>query len=182
MRRGEVKEGKLELFATDGRRFVVWTCSDSTRSTALEDVMGCHAAHVNSSLHAGDKLCGTRVIPLVIDRRRIEEAEALVDRKPLLQLVPFRKGLKAGIVTTGNEVFHGALRTALRRFVESKLRALGVAVAEKRVERRSDRPYRGSQPPCVRAANCGPCVCTGGMSVDPTTGRPRRSATAAQTS
>jgi hypothetical protein len=54
------------------------------------------------------------VIPLVIDKRRLEEAEALVGSEPLLKLTPFRKGLKAGIVTTGSEVFYGASRTSSR--------------------------------------------------------------------
>jgi molybdopterin biosynthesis enzyme len=131
MRRGDVKEGKIELFATEDGVFQV----DVARLDALnamEDVMVA-TRHTNTAVKAGDKLCGTRVIPLVIDKRRLEEAEALVGKKPLLKLTPFRKGLKAGIVTTGSEVFYGRIEDKFTPVVERKLAALGVTVAEKRL-------------------------------------------------
>ena len=100
MRRGDVKEGKIELFATEDGVFQV----DITRLdalNALEDVMVA-TRHTNTAVSAGDKLCGTRVIPLVIDKRRLEEAEALVGSEPLLKLTPFCKGLKAGSQLSGS--------------------------------------------------------------------------------
>jgi len=164
MRRGEVKEGKLELFATEDGVFIV----DVPRLdalNALEDVMMA-TRHTNTAVRAGDKLCGTRVIPLVIDKRRIEEAEAIAGSEPLLRLVPFRKGLKAGIVTTGNEVFHGRIEDRFTPVVEGKLKAFGVTVAQKRVsDDQTEHIVEAIRQ--VRAAGVDIVLCTGGMSVDP---------------
>lgn len=164
MRRGDVKEGKIELFATEDGVFQV----DVTRLdalNALEDVMVA-TRHTNTAVKAGDKLCGTRVIPLVIDKRRLEEAEALVGIEPLLKLTPFRKGLKAGIVTTGSEVFYGRIEDKFTPVVERKLAAFGVTVAEKRLSDDQSANIVAAID-SVRKAGVDIVLCTGGMSVDP---------------
>ena len=164
MRRGDVKEGKIELFATEDGVFQV----DVARLDALnamEDVMVA-TRHTNTAVKAGDKLCGTRVIPLVIDKRRLEEAEALVGSEPLLKLTPFRKGLKAGIVTTGSEVFYGRIEDKFTPVVERKLAALGVTVAEKRLSDDQSANIVAAID-SVRKAGVDIVLCTGGMSVDP---------------
>jgi len=122
--------------------------------------------HTNTTVRTGDKLCGTRVIPLIIDRRRIEEAASLVGTEPLLKLVPFRKGLTAGIVATGNEIFHKRIEDRFTPVVERKLSALGVRTTEKRV---SDDGTENIVDAIrqVRAAGVDIVLCTGGMSVDP---------------
>lgn len=164
MRRGEVKEGKLELFATEDGVFVV-DVPRLNALNALEDVMVA-TRRTNTTVHTGDKLCGTRVIPLVIDKHRIEEAEALVGKEPLLKLVPFRKGLKAAIVATGNEIFHGRIEDRFTPVVERKLNAIGVTVSEKRVsDDRAENIVEAIRQ--VRAAGVDIVLCTGGMSVDP---------------
>ena len=164
MRRGDVKEGKIELFATEDGVFQV-DVARLDALNALEDVMVA-TRHTNTAVKAGDKLCGTRVIPLVIDKRRLEEAEALVGKEPLLKLTPFRKGLKAGIVTTGSEVFYGRIEDKFTPVVERKLAALGVTVAEKRL---SDDQTANivAAIDSVRKAGVDLVLCTGGMSVDP---------------
>jgi len=164
MRRGDVKEGKIELFATEDGVFQV----DVARLDALnamEDVMVA-TRHTNTAVKAGDKLCGTRVIPLVIDKRRLEEAEALVGSEPLLKLTPFRKGLKAGIVTTGSEVFYGRIEDKFTPVVERKLAAFGVTVAEKRLSDDQSANIVAAID-SVRRAGVDIVLCTGGMSVDP---------------
>jgi hypothetical protein len=54
----------------------------------------------------GDKLCGTRVIPLVIEEEKILEASAppAMHRSSRCCLTAH----EGGIVTTGNEVFYAA--------------------------------------------------------------------------
>ena len=159
-----VKEGKLELFAAADGLFMV----DVPRLdalNALEDVMVA-TRHTNTPVKTGDKLCGTRVIPLVIDRSRIEEAERLVGKDPLLRLVPFRKGLRAGIVTTGSEVFYGRITDKFTPVVERKLEAYGVTVAQKRLsDDQTEHIVEAIRQ--VRDAGVDMVLCTGGMSVDP---------------
>jgi molybdopterin biosynthesis enzyme len=164
MRRGEVKEGKIELFATQDGVFTV----DVARLDALNDLPDIMVAtrHTNSPVKAGDKLGGTRIIPLLIDRRRIEEAQTLVGSEPLMRLAPYRKGLKAGIVVTGNEVFHGRIIDKFTPVVEKKLLALGVVPVERRISDDSTENIVKAIAE-VRASGVDIVLCTGGMSVDP---------------
>ena len=164
MRRGEVKEGKIELFATEDGVFTV----DVPRLDALNDLPDIMVAtrHTNSTVRAGDKLGGTRIIPLLIDRRRIEEAQVLIGAEPLMKLTPFRKNLKAGIVVTGNEVFHGRITDKFTPVVEKKLAAFGVPLAERRVSDDSVEHIVAAINE-VRACGVDIVLCTGGMSVDP---------------
>ena len=164
MRRGEVKEGKIELFATEDGLFTV----DADRLDALNDLPDIMVAarHTNSPVRAGDKLGGTRIIPLLIDRRRIDEAARLVGPEPLMRLHPYREGLKAGIVTTGSEVFYGRITDKFTPVVEKKLAAFGIPLAERHV---SDDQTANIVKAIgeVRAAGVDIVLCTGGMSVDP---------------
>ena len=164
MRRGGVKEGKIELFATEDGVFTV----DVERLDALNDLPDIMIAtrHTNSPVNAGDKLGGTRIIPLLIDRKRIEEAQALVGSEPLMRLMPFRKNLKAGIVVTGNEVFHGRITDKFTPVVEKKLAAFGVPLTERRI---SDDSTENIVKAIAEVRACGVDIvlCTGGMSVDP---------------
>ena len=164
MHRGDVKEGKIELFATESGVFTV----DVERLNALNELPDIMVAtrHTNTRVHVGDKLGGTRIIPLLIDRRRIEEAETLVGPEPLMRLTPFRKGLRAGIVVTGNEVFHGRITDKFTPVVEKKLSEYGVSIAQRRVS--DDQSANIVQAISeVRTAGVDIVLCTGGMSVDP---------------
>lgn len=77
----------------------------------------------------GDKLCGTRVIPLVIAKERMEQAKKLAGSEPIIRLVPVRPR-KYGLVTTGNEVFYGRIQDTFTPVVEAKLAELGCEMAE----------------------------------------------------
>ncbi len=63
----------------------------------------------NFPVHAGDKLAGTRVIPLVIEKTKMETAKEAVGSEPLLKLIPYVHK-KVGIITTGEEVKKGIIQ------------------------------------------------------------------------
>lgn len=63
--------------------------------------------HNNFIVNKGLKVAGTRVIPLVIDEKKLEDAKVVGNRK-IVNVVPF-KPKKVGIVTTGNEVFYSRI-------------------------------------------------------------------------
>lgn len=164
MHRGQVKEGKIELFADCDGLFTV----DVPRLDALNDITDLMIAtrHTNSAVHAGDKLCGTRVIPLVIDESVLDRARETVGDMPLLTLTPFRKGLTAGVVTTGSEVFHGRIEDKFTPVVEKKLAAYGIEtsvhiVTDDAIEHITEAIAK------VRVSGVDVVCCTGGMSVDP---------------
>ena len=99
MRPTTPQEGKIELIATcDGLLTI-----DSARLeavNALEEIM-IATRHGFTPVKAGDKLAGTRVIPLVIKKEKMERVKRVAGEAPLLQVLPFRP-LRCGIVTTGN--------------------------------------------------------------------------------
>ncbi len=163
MTRSEVKEGKIELFAAHDGLFRV----DTERLNAVNavDELMIATRHGNTAVKAGDKLAGTRVIPLVIDAQRLADAEAIVGGKPLLELLPY-KLRRAGIITTGSEVFHGRIEDKFTPVVEKKLAAFGIetsshVVVDDGLEHIRDAIDR------LRATDVDMIVCTGGMSVDP---------------
>ena len=174
MVRSAVKEGKIELTAAIDGLFRV----DTRRLNAvnlLEDVM-IATRRGNTPVRAGDKLCGTRVIPLVIEEEKLSRAEDAAGDAPLLELLPWK--LKtAGVITTGSEVAKGLVQDAFTPVVRRKLEAFGIAVTEHRLA--------GDELEAIAAAIAGVrksgvdlVLCTGGMSVDPddrTPGAIRRS-------
>ncbi len=163
MERGAVGEGKIEIFAArDGLLRVDTARLDAVN--AIDELM-IATRRGNTAVHAGDKLAGTRVIPLVIDEDTLVEAERVAGDRPLLELLPFRLH-RAGIITTGSEVFRGRIEDRFTPVVERKLAAFGIAVTEHLtvddgVDHIRDAIRR------VRETDVDMILCTGGMSVDP---------------
>ncbi len=163
MERSPVKEGKIELTAAMDGLFRV----DGERLNAVnaqEDVMVA-TRHGNTAVRAGDKLAGMRVIPLVIEEKKLRQAEASAGDRPLLELLPWR--LKtAGIVTTGSEVAKGLIQDAFTPAVERKLAEFGIETVERRMPG-DDMEAVTNAILEVKSAGVDLILCTGGMSVDP---------------
>jgi len=163
MARSEVKEGKIEITATCDGLFRV----DTARLTAvnmIEELM-IATRHSNTPVKAGDKLCGTRVIPLVIREEKLQAAREAAGDKPLLEVLPYRRKT-VGVVTTGSEVFHGRIQDTFTPVIVDKLRAYGM---EMTVHELSDDGMDNIVAAIekVRKAGVDLVLCTGGMSVDP---------------
>ena len=75
MVRGQVKEGKLELSAAIDGLFRVDTAR-LREINLLEDIM-IATRHGGRAVRKGDKLCGTRVIPLVVEEEKLRRAEEI---------------------------------------------------------------------------------------------------------
>lgn len=163
MEAGPVKEGKIELTAVRDGLFLV----DSQRLNAvnaLADVM-IATRHGGTAVRRGDKLAGTRVIPLVIQEEQLRRAEAAAGDRPLLELLPWK--LKtAAIVTTGSEVAAGLIRDAFTPVVERKLAEFGIETVERRMPGDDMEAVKDAILE-VKAKGPDLILCTGGMSVDP---------------
>ena len=163
MEQSAVKEGKLELTAAIDGLFRV----DARRLreiNLLGDIM-IATRHGDTPVRRWDKLCGTRVIPLVIAEEQLVRAEAVGAGRPLLEILPW-KLRTAGIVTTGSEVAQGLVRDAFTPVVTAKLAELGIAVAARRVVGDGLEEVAAAIAD-VRAQGVELVLCTGGMSVDP---------------
>ena len=157
------KEGKIEVSAACDGLFLV----DSQRLTAVncvEDVM-IATRHGGTAVHKGDKLAGTRVIPLVVPEETLQKAERAAGSRPLLALRPWKRKT-AAVITTGSEVAKGLIEDTFTPVVVEKLGAYGVEVAWRGM------PGDDMEGICrdilaARSAGVDMIVCTGGMSVDP---------------
>lgn len=159
----EVKEGKIELIADCDGLFRI----DVERLDAineLEDIM-IASRHTNYAVHKGDKLIGTRVIPLVIEKEKMEKAKEVAGDRPLAELIPYRN-LRCGIVTTGNEVFYGRIQDTFTPVIEQKLAAYGIEVSG-HITVNDDQEKITAAILKLKEEGASMIVCTGGMSVDP---------------
>ena len=52
----------------------------------------------------GQKLAGTRIIPLVIEQEKMDAMQAAAGPEPILNVLPFR-AKKFAVIPTGSEVF-----------------------------------------------------------------------------
>ena len=163
MRASAPKEGKIELTAeTDGLLLV-----DTERLravNALGDMMIATRAG-GFPVKKGDKLCGTRVIPLVIEKAKMEQARRAAGPDPLLQLIPFRPR-PFGVVTTGSEVKKGLIQDAFTPVLVDKLAEYGCELAAHAVCGDDADEITAA---IAKMADEGAelILCTGGMSVDP---------------
>ena len=158
-----VKEGKIELIADRDGLFQV----DVERLNALNDVEELMIAtrHTNTAVRRGDKLAGTRVIPLVIREEVLRAAEARVGKEPLLSLTPWK--LKTcGLITTGSEVAKGLIQDAFTPVIVRKLADYGIAVTEHCLPG-DDRGAITAAALDFHKKGVDLVLCTGGMSVDP---------------
>ena len=163
MMASEVKEGKIELIAeTDGLLKV--DVERLFQINMLEDIM-IATRHTNSVVKKGDKLAGTRVIPLIIEEEKLIKAEEIGDRGKLLSLIPF-KNMKAGLITTGSEVFKGIIKDTFSPVVKDKLNKYNIeTVKHITVDDNMENIVAAINE--MKNSSMDIIVCTGGMSVDP---------------
>jgi hypothetical protein len=163
MTRSEVKEGKIELRAGCEGLFRV-NVEKLDRINSIDEIM-IATRHSNTAVRAGDKLCGTRVIPLVIREEKLKRAEEIGGGEPILELLPYRLK-KAGVVTTGTEVFSGRIADSFTPILAEKLKAYGMEMTQHVTT--DDAPeHVAAAIDAMRKTDIDLLLCTGGMSVDP---------------
>ena len=163
MEASKPKEGKIELKTTIDGVFYV----NEERLNALDDLEDISIATLpqHFPVKEGTKLAGMRVIPLVIDRTKMDEAKQVAGSEPLLRVAPYKKW-KVGVVTTGTEVFLGRIKDTFTPVLDAKLHKFGLQVDEHRF---SDDVKEHIEAAIQELLDAGMdlILCTGGMSVDP---------------
>lgn len=163
MHPSEVKEGKIDLIADmDGLLLV-----DVPRLNAINSLGEMMIATRPSGfmVKKGDKLCGTRVIPLVIEKEKMERARETAGEKPLLTLLPV-KPKKYGVVTTGNEVYYGRIQDTFTPVIQEKLSEFGCEMIHHCIVDDNHERITAAIRECLDCG-CEMVFCSGGMSVDP---------------
>ena len=160
--RSEVKEGKIELSAACDGCFTLDT-NRLYKINSIDEIM-IATRKANTAVCAGDKLAGTRVIPLVIDKDKLTEATAIMGGDSLMNVIPYK--LKtAAVITTGSEVYHGRIEDKFTPVLIDKLSAYGILVSEHITVDDGIENITAAIEQVRGKADL--ILCTGGMSVDP---------------
>ena len=164
MSESAVKEGKIELAAAVDGLFK----GDSKRLQLVNSFgqMMIATRHGNTPVHKGDKLCGTRIIPLVIEKEKMQRVQELCGAEPLLKLLPY-KIKRAAVLATGSEVFHGRIKDTFTPVIEAKLAEFGVEVIHKEILDDAPEQITAAIKKAIEEKGAELVLCTGGMSVDP---------------
>jgi len=157
------KEGKIELIADIDGLLIV----DTGRMRMVNSLGGMMIATRASGfpVKIGDKLCGMRIIPLVIEKEKMECARHVSGNESLLKLLPI-KPKKYGLVVTGNEIFHGRIQDTFTSVIREKLAAYDCEMTAHEI---LDDDHEKITAAIIDMLNKGAeiVLCTGGMSVDP---------------
>lgn len=163
MHGSEVKEGKIELIADmDG---VLKIEREKLRAVNALGEMMIASRHGDFPVKKGDKIAGTRIIPLVIEKEKMEAARKAAGQKPIFEILPYRYKT-AGVVTTGSEVYKNRIGDTFTPVIEEKLEEYGVRMAEHGLcGDDSEQIWETIQKQLDAGVDM--VICTGGMSVDP---------------
>ena len=165
--RSRAKEGKIEISAScDG---LLKVNSAGLKAVNSFGQMMIATRHGGFAVRKGDKLAGTRIIPLVIEEDKMKAAEKacaeVAGGRPVLELCPFTHK-RVGIVTTGNEVFFGRIEDTFTPVIESKFAEYDTEIIGHEIWNDDDTKVTAAILRMIEAGADIVC-CTGGMSVDP---------------
>lgn len=153
-------EGKVELLAA---------CSGLLKidSEALErlnddDEVMFASIHQNVIVQKGERLAGTRVIPLFVKEQVVRRAESI---KAFIEVFPPKK-MRVGVVTTGHEIYHGLIEDKFGDILRKKFNSIGGTVIKQVFADDDDQMIAN----CIQNLvedGAELIAVTGGMSVDP---------------
>ena len=163
MHGSDIKEGKIELIADcDG---LLKIRRDALLAVNRLGEMMIASRHGDFPVKKGDKIAGTRIIPLVIEKSKMDRAVEAAGSEPIFSILPYHTK-KVGIVTTGSEVQKGLIKDTFTPVLTEKLSEFSCQVigqtmpGDERTQITSD---------ILKFIDDGAdmVICSGGMSVDP---------------
>jgi len=158
------REGKIKLWAAhDG---LLQVEAPALAAFNMVDEVMCATRHSHTLVQQGDLVAATRALPLVMKRAAIEQAAALARQSgAVLTVRPLRRA-RAGLIITGNEVYHGLIEDRFAPILTDKLAALGSEIAALDLTQ-DDTGAISRLISSHLGRGCDLILVTGGMSVDP---------------
>ena len=126
----------------------------------------CATLHSNTPVKKGEQLAGTRLIPLVSKRGIVNVAVEIAEKAGGILRVAQLRQARAGLIITGNEVFHGRIKDAFEPVLRKKLEKLGSEVVAVRFAPDNIETIAAEIKACLDAG-ADLIITSGGMSVDP---------------
>jgi molybdenum cofactor synthesis domain-containing protein len=158
------REGKINLHAAfDGLLQI--NVQALAAFNLVEEVM-CATLHNHTLVQQGALVGGTRALPLIMKRAVIERAAAIARQNGAVLMVHPLRRARAGLIITGNEVYHGLIEDRFAPILSAKIQSLGSEVAA--------RAFVPDDAGAITWAihshleeGCDLLLLSGGMSVDP---------------
>lgn len=163
MKPTDLKEGKIEALAeTDGMLLVN---VELLHKINMQDDIMIASKKTNISIKKGEKIFGTRIIPLAIEKDRLEKLKDIIGKEKVFTLLPY-KHKKVGLVVTGSEVYTGRIEDKFGPTIVEKLSKYDVEILGKKVCNDDVNMISDAIKDFIdKGANL--ILCSGGMSVDP---------------
>jgi molybdenum cofactor synthesis domain-containing protein len=190
--KGEPKEGKISIIAE--RDGLLKINKDALLAFNMLGEVMCATLHDNTLVKKGQTVAGTRAIPLVVKRSVVGEAVRIAEQvrsaqfgvrsevaesqsairnpqsemnKPsgVIEIKELRKP-KAGVVITGNEVYHGRIKDAFAPVIAKKIEEFGGELVGVYYAP-DDKAFIVDRLRELLKAGADLLITTGGMSVDP---------------
>ena len=159
----EPSEGKIELkAAVDG---LLKIDKEKLFQLVSQDEIMFATIHENIVVRKGEKLAGTRIIPLFVSKDILCKAEAILAGEPIIKIIPLKE-MRVGVVTTGSEVYNGIIEDAFGPVLIKKFGHLGSKV-EKQLFADDDEKMIADCINQLIKEGMDIIGITGGMSVDP---------------
>ena len=158
------REGKINLHAA--RDGLLQVDVQALAAFNLVDEVMCATLHSHTLVKQGELVGGTRALPLIMKRVAVERAAAIASQNGgVVAVKPLQKA-RAGLVVTGNEVYHGLIQDRFAPTLTGKIEALGSEVAGLSFAPDDAEAIARA----IRAhldRGCNLLLLSGGMSVDP---------------
>jgi len=160
----EPSEGKVKLLAKCNGLLKV-NYKTLEKLNTIEEAM-IATLHTDIIVKKGSVVAGTRIIPLFIDKFKIEQIEKVCrEEGPIIWVEPL-KTMKVGIITTGSEVYTGRITDKFGPVIRDKIAEIGSEVIKQIFVSDSVSMIEdGINELLTSGAEM--IVVTGGMSVDP---------------
>ena len=165
----EPSEGKVQLVAeTDGLCAI-----DEERLVEINMLDEIIVATMNNGrpVKKGTVIAGTRVVPLIIDEKKLARAEQIARGSGVIAVNPFRP-YRVGVITTGSEVYSGRIKDQFGPVVKEKAEAFGCKVIGQIIVP-DDLDQIAGAIKTLAGSGAEMILTTGGMSVDPDDVTPR---------
>lgn len=157
-------EGKSSLTATHDGLLRINT-DTLLRLNSIPDITFA-TIHTGQFVKAGRMVAATRIIPLAVPEKLLQQAEAVcAEHAPLITVKPLAAA-KVGVVTTGSEIYTGRIKDGFGPVLQRKFEHLGSTILDQTfVSDQVDMTVAAILEFSRRGADF--IVVTGGMSVDP---------------
>ena len=119
MSASEVREGKINFTAEYDGLYKINTELLNKINSIGEIIIA--SKFNNIFVKKGETVAATRIIPLRIEKKQLEELEKIMKDNELMEIKRINPDLRVGIITTGNEIFYGRIKDKAREALGEKL-------------------------------------------------------------